>query len=209
MLQHGRKWLSQVPSRLFALSACQNSSKYPVGKSYAMPSLGLRCSYFSARTKVNARRLHQVDWLFIISPGQLVKPWFQTTHWRHARHAAVCILTGVRVGEVYWVTQDILSHPKGAWTEQSVTGPQRVTWPSDRPGALWTRLFGQRFGVESSKSILYFGIGNRWSAGDAKMGNRRTSVCCELYTLFPFLSLFSSLPRIPMAHCNHVYAKWI
>lgn len=41
-------------------------------------------------------------------------------------------------------------------------------------------------------------------AGDVKMGNRRTSVYCELYEMFIFLSLFcslfSSLARILTEH---------
>lgn len=47
--------------------------------------------------------------------------------------------------------QDVYLHPKGLWTEKSVTDPQWVMGPSNLIGSLWARSFGQMLEVRAPK----------------------------------------------------------
>lgn len=79
--------------------------------------------------ELGRRRVHcalrRVDWSLLISLGGLTKSWFQTNHGcigniRVHAHRRLC-------------KRGVWLHPKGIWTEQSVTVFHWPTWPSGRP----------------------------------------------------------------------------
>lgn len=104
-----------------------------------------------------------------------------------------------------------LPHPKGAIAEQTVSGPQWVTWFSNRPSVLWVISFGQSFYT----STLYFGSVNYaastphrdrelgWIVDEVQGEDNEAIMLWTLNTVsFCFLLLahcFSSFVRIPVA----------
>lgn len=83
---------------------------------------------------------------------QLSKPKFQSNHWRRTKHTMPC--SSASVTEGYPGQPGCIAHQKSARTEQSVTGVQWVTWPSD--AAFWGGSFDQRFGGR-----VHYDLGNR------------------------------------------------
>lgn len=108
----------------------------------ALPPLGI---HTGARTKANTRNL-----------GMLAKPWFQTNYRQRTKHTVAWSLLSVAKG-VYHIPR--MSSP--IRTSHELSNQSRPTVGHVILAALWVRSYGQRFGVGSSKSTAFFGLGNR------------------------------------------------
>lgn len=142
-------------------------------------------------------RPHRVNWSLLVSTGRLAEPWIQTNHGRYTKVTAVCSLK--------YVEEECTGHPgclapsAGRMNWVISYDPHWIMWPSSRPNALWFKTSRQKFGIESSKFNLSFGLGNgvvsnhrgnRWITDVVEMGNGAVAIWWTLHVAF--FPLFST-----------------
>lgn len=83
MLQHGPRWVSGAPSRLLTLKVSRSAPERTASQVASSEEVLLGVLLWERRSCPHARTLgviHLIDWVLLISVGELVKPGFPTTY---------------------------------------------------------------------------------------------------------------------------------